>query len=317
MNNRQSEPKTKSSTEHVPVLLQKVLEQLDVQKDGVYFDGTFGGAGYSIAIATQLDAKSGGQLIATDVDAAAIERAKEKIKDLPIKVYQKNFSEIALIAQQESITGFDGIVVDLGISSDHLANGQTGSGRGFSFKNENEPLVMTLQNEPGPDQTTAHDVVNGWDEESLVAILQGFGGERFAGRIARGIVQARAQAEIKTVGDLVKIIYENTPKAYHHRKTHPATKTFQAIRIAVNGELEHLKTFISDALGLLKPGGVLVIVSFHGGENKIVRTSFRDAERAGLGRFIGKRPIEPERDEVISNPRSRSAHMRVFKTYES
>lgn len=311
MEHRQKSTKPTSGTEHVPVLLHEVIEQLDIKPAGVYFDGTFGGGGYSRAIAEKL---SGGKVIATDLDGGAIERGSENIKDLPVQVFQTNYSAIAEVASKESIDHFDGIVVDLGFSSDQIARSDKNSvGRGFSFQNDDDPLVMTLSDNPGSDETTAFDVVNYWQEQTLVTILESFGGEKFAKRIAAEIVSERNSRDINTVGDLVSVIKKATPVGYHRGKTHPATKTFQAIRIAVNQEYDHLQKFLDDSYELLHDGGSLVVVAFHGGENKIVRKTFQAWQREKKGLFIGKRPIVPTRDETKYNKRARSAQMRVFK----
>ena len=203
----------------------------------------------------------------------------------------------------------DGVMFDLGFNSYQIEN----SGRGFSFRT-NEPLLMTFKKVPNENDITADSIINSWDEEHIADILYGYGEERFARRIARGIIAARKIKKIERTVELVDIVKSSTPRWYHARRIHPATKTFQALRIAVNDEIETLRKGLREALSILKRGGRLAVISFHSIEDRVVKQFFNGASKDGHGMIITKKPIVPQRDEISRNPRARSAKLRIFES---
>lgn len=304
-----SENKHIEKTVHTPVLLNEVIDNLKLKEGDIVFDGTFGGGGYSKEICKQIGNK--GVLIATDLDGAAIERGSENISEFNCTKHlvKKNFSEIKTILNELGIEKLDSATLDLGFSSDQLES----SRRGFSFKNLDEEILLTLKDNPTEDDVTALDILNDWEEENVADIIYGFGGEQFSRRIASGIVEYRQNSDIKTVGQLVEIIENSVPTFYKNRKTHPATKTFQALRIAVNSELEVIKKTLPDIVDSLKSGGRIAVVTFHSLEDRVVKKVFRQLKDDGKVILNPKKPIDPSKDEVASNPRSRSAKLRVVE----
>lgn len=248
-------------------------------------------------------------IVALDADEGAWKRAKEKFDGLTcdVRFINANFRDLGRIADFTP----DGVIFDLGLSSDQLNPPAGGSWRGFSFI-RNEPLLMTMKENPSPEDLTARDIVNTWSEASLVDIIRGYGEERYAKRIAQAIVAARTEKEIATTFDLVKIIEEAVPRSYGGRgKIHPATRTFQAIRIAVNDELGALAQGLAAGFAVLGPGGRMAVISFHSLEDRIVKRFFRDKKAKGEAVIINKKPIVPGADELQNNPRSRSAKLRI------
>lgn len=292
--------------QHKTVLLHKAIELLDIKKGDVFVDGTLGNGGH-----TELVAKTFGgdvSIIAIDLDSDAIERSKERLKDLKnITFVLGNFRNIDEILAGLSVKP-DKILLDIGLSSNQLEE----SNRGFSF-NKIEPLQMSFKKDLTEDDFSAYKIVNFWDEDSIRTIIKHYGEEKFAGRIAKGIVKTRAMHPIETTEDLVNIILANTPKIYHHGRIHPATRTFQALRITVNDELQNLETVIAKSIGCLNEGGRLAIISFHSLEDRIVKNNFKVLEETGLGVRVTKKPVTPEDEDVENNPRSRSAKLRVFQ----
>lgn len=292
---------------HVSVLLQEVIDNLKIRDGGVYVDATLGGAGHAEAIC-----KSANNItfIGIDADANAIEEAKKTLSDTSAKLILANVPNnlIGQVLSENNIEEIDGCMFDLGMSSDQLDL----SGRGFSFQRD-EPLLMTMKSEPTEEDLTAKEIVNTWAEESIRDILYGYGDESFASRIAKKIIQFREEKKIETTFDLVEIIKSAVPGWYRNRKTHPATKTFQALRIATNSEIENLKVSLKQAFQKLSKGGRIAVITFHSIEDRLVKHYFRELKDGELATAITKKPILPSREEVLKNPRSRSAKLRVIE----
>ncbi|HAS80619.1 MAG: Ribosomal RNA small subunit methyltransferase H [Candidatus Nomurabacteria bacterium GW2011_GWE1_32_28] len=321
---------------HKTVLLNETIDGLNLssldKKDNVLIlDATFGGGGHSIEI---LKRYPNVKIIALDQDKGAWEKAKDKFKGLEkrISFINKNFRDIDQIFQKENLkdsyaftqggirTGnqhdalnlsnylFDGIIFDLGLSSDQLEN----SGRGFSFM-KNEPLLMTMKENPLPEDLTAMDIINGWSEKSLADIIYGYGEERFSRRIAKAIIEARKLNSIENTEDLVKVISDSVPASYRRQRLHFATRTFQALRIAVNDELGVLEKGLEAGLRVLKKGGRISVISFHSLEDRIVKRFFKDKKDKEEVILINKKPIIANEEEIINNPRSRSSKLRILE----
>ena len=304
-----------SSNAHVPVLLGPVLEGLDIRKDGVYVDATFGRGGHSRAILERLDAA--GRLIAIDRDPQAIASAPAALTDdRRFLLVRSDFAELATCMEERGLTGsVDGLLFDLGVSSPQLDEAH----RGFSFTHDG-PLDMRMDPDAG---ISAADWLQSVAEVELRRVLKNFGEERDAARIARAIVERRTAERIATTRQLADAVLSVVPA--HARKKHPATKTFQAIRIFINGELEQIETALQQSLAVLKTGGRLCVISFHSLEDRIVKRFMRDASREseqyrGMPdvpaefrpklRLVGK-PVAATADEVAANARARSARLRI------
>jgi 16S rRNA (cytosine1402-N4)-methyltransferase len=291
---------------HTTVLLTEAVDALAIKRDGVIVDATLGAHGHGARIVEQLGSK--GFYIGIDADPEAIREAEEALVGKPtIRLRVGNFRDINSIVNAQGKEHVDGILADLGWRMEQFS----GNGKGFSFQVD-EPLVMTY-GDPSLYPFTAHDIVNTWDEENIISILEGYGEERYAWRIARGIREAREEVSIETTYDLKEIIEHSVPAHYRHGKINPATRTFQALRIAVNDELGSLSTFLMSALGLLSPGGRLVVITFHSLEDRIVKHQFKSFTHDHLGMLITKKPIVPTREEMNSNKRARSAKLRIFE----
>lgn len=295
------------STEHIPVLLQEVIEGLSIHAGDTVVDATVGGGGYTKALCDVVGSK--GKVIGFDVEQQALDRAKIHVSACPCEhtFVQTNFRDVDTTLENLGITEIDAIVFDLGISSFHLES----SGRGFTFLSD-EPLSMTLTDTVSDDQTTAQDVVNGWAEESIADVLYGYGEERYARRIAKAIVEVRQQKPIETTQQLVQVIESAVPASYRRGKIHPATRTFQALRIAVNDELGSLTEALPKAYSLLRKGGRMAVVSFHSLEDRLVKQFFKHCSAVGAT-AITKKPIIPTETEKKHNPRSRSAKLRILQ----
>ena len=304
---------------HRTVLLHEAVESLSLKENDVVVDGTLGGAGHALAIAKQLG--NGGTLIGVDADSDAIGRARDMLADAQapgntgspvpltgdgptVLLINDNFRNLKMALASVRIEGVDKVLFDLGWSQFQLS-----AGRGFSFQTD-EPLSMSY----AKSQTlTAETIVNEWSEESISDVLFGFGEERYSRRIAERIVRERGTKHIATARDLAEIVRAAVPAVYRHAKIHPATKTFQALRIAVNDEFGALKDGMNAAWQLLRKGGRLAIISFHSSEDRIVKHRFAEWAREGQGNLITRRPITPSEREVKENPRSRSAKLRVIE----
>lgn len=288
---------------HQSVLLNETIEGLNLGKNATVIDCTFGGGGHSAEVCKRYP---GVKIFALDQDKSAWDKAQEKFKNIScdINFINANFRDLGAVGDIEA----DGIIFDLGLSSDQLENSE----RGFSFI-RNEPLLMTMKENPSPEDLTAEDIVNTWSEQSLADVIYGYGEERFAKRIARAIVLLRKEKKIASTFDLVEIIAGAVPAAYRHGKRHFATKTFQALRMATNDELRALQEGLESAFSKLKIGGRMAVISFHSLEDRIVKKFFIDKREHAQGKLINKKPIIPSEEELEKNPRSRSAKLRILE----
>jgi len=299
--------KTDMESMHKSVMTKEMLKALDVQPDDTVVDATLGGAGHFKTLLAKLG--GGGVIVGIDADLAAVERGREayatdRRPERPVAhLVNDNFRNLARILERLSVRPANAILFDLGWSGYQIA-----ASRGFSFQND-EPLLMTY----GDTSETAADIVNSSSEVALADIIFTYGEERFARGIARAIVEARAKERILTTEELVSAIRAGTPKWYHEGKIHPATKTFQALRIAVNDEIGALREGLSAALASLAPSGRLAVISFHSIEDRIVKNMLRNAAQNGLGTISTKKPTVPTRAEILANRRARSAKLRVFE----
>ncbi len=304
---------------HVPVLYNEVMESLNVRPDGVYVDGTTGGGGHSSGICERLSAE--GMLVAVDRDTAALEASEKRLREYSCKkiFLHANYSDIDAIMGKAG-GPVDGILLDLGVSSFQLDTAE----RGFSYMHD-APMDMRMNED---DSFTAHDVVNGYSEEELKRIIREYGEERWASRIAQFIVRRREEKSIETTGELVEIIKSAIPASARRSGPHPAKRTFQAIRIEVNGELDHLKQAVERLPDILAPGGRLAIITFHSLEDRIVKEAFNArlnpctcppefpvcvCGKKPDVKKITRKPIVPSDEELEENPRSRSAKLRVIE----
>ena len=282
---------------HKTVLLNETIEGLDLQNKSIVLDATFGGGGHSKAM---LEKYPNVKIIALDQDKSV----SKSLINPRISFHNLNFRDLDKVLEK----GVDGIIFDLGLSSDQLEN----SGRGFSFI-KNEPLLMTMKENPRPEDLTASDIVNNWGEKSLADIIYGYGEERFSRRIAKGIIETRKKDKIETTWDLVKVIENNVPAAYRKGRLHFATKTFQALRIAVNDELRTLQIGLRKGFEILEKGGRILVISFHSLEDRIVKRFYKEKEKKGEAKLINKKPITAKREEIKNNPRSRSGKLRILE----
>jgi len=299
---------TRHMAQHVPVLFNETIELLSPQQGETFFDGTLGGGGHASRICDMLG--DTGRLLACDKDANAITVVTERLAQYPCEkhIIKGNFRDIDTMCAKERVSSLDGIIFDLGFSSMQIED----SGRGFSFLRD-EPLVMTLTDNPDAETLTAATIVNEWAEESIADIVYGYGEERYARRIARGIVEARLHKPIATTTQLVEIIKHSVPKGYATGKTHPATRTFQALRITVNDELGAVEEGIHKGLALLVPGGRMAVISFHSLEDRIVKRIFKEVVEDDTFELLTKKPIVPTDEELRENTRARSAKLRGIR----
>ena len=302
---------------HKPVLLNECLDGLNIRPGGAYLDGTLGRAGHSLEIVKRLTT---GRLIAIDRDKAALDAAPARLAGYMDKVtlVRGNFGGLRDILASLDVAGVDGMLFDLGVSSPQLDDGS----RGFSYL-QDAPLDMRMdQSAP----LTARDVVNGWGQEELRRILWQYGEERYSGPIAAAIVRERERAPIETTGQLAELIRSAMPAKARREKQHPAKRSFQAIRIAVNDELGEVERLLEAALDALNPGGRLAVISFHSLEDRLVKTAYAEwakgctcppdfpvcvCGRTPRVKLVGKRPITAGEEEVKENPRARSAKLRI------
>ena len=301
---------------HIPVLLNECIEGLNIKKDGIYVDGTLGGAGHSFEIATKLE--NTGKLIGIDRDQEAIKKAKETLKNFNNVIYvQDNHDNIKEILEKLNIEKVDGILLDLGVSSYQIDEEK----RGFSYM-KNSPLDMRMDK---TQNLTAEDVINTYPEEKLADIIYRYSEEKFARQIARRICEHRKIKRIENTTELVEIIEKCVPKQI---QGHPAKRTFQAIRIEVNNEIEPLYNTVTSAIDLLKAGGRLCIITFHSLEDRAVKEAYADSVgkcicppdlpycvcgNKSKGKIITKKPMLPTEEEMDENSRSKSAKLRIFE----
>jgi 16S rRNA (cytosine1402-N4)-methyltransferase len=290
--------------QHKTVLLHGAVEALALSPDNIVVDATFGSGGHAREITQHLDER--GCYIGIDADETALDRKKLDGASPQIHLVHDNFSNITEILRSLHIEKVDAILADLGWRMEQFADGS----KGFSFLHDG-PLHMTF-GKPEDYPFTAEDIINDWEEHVIADILFGYAEERFARRIAKAIVEQRQYSRISSTKQLVEIVEGALPKAARRGKTHPATKTFQALRIAVNDELGVLERFIKDAFAILQPGGRFGIITFHSIEDRVVKHSFREFKDAELAILTPKKPIVPSREELKENPRARSAKLRVI-----
>jgi 16S rRNA (cytosine1402-N4)-methyltransferase len=305
---------------HVPVLFRETIDSLDIKSDGIYADGTLGGAGHSSEIARRLT--EGGHLIGFDQDLEAIEAATKRLEPYKerVQIIHSNFEQMGVILDQLGYPQVDGILLDLGVSSHQLDD----ASRGFTYRVD-APLDMRMNQE---DPLTAADIVNTYEEQELYRIIRDYGEEHFAKSIARKIVQERQKHSIDTTGQLVDIIRASMPVKAQVAAGHPAKRTFQALRIACNRELEVLEHSIDTMIDHLKPGGRLSIITFHSLEDRIVKNAFKNNEnpctcppnfpvcvcgKTSKGHAVYRKPVLPSEEEMETNPRAKSAKLRSFE----
>jgi 16S rRNA (cytosine1402-N4)-methyltransferase len=293
---------------HVPVLVEEVLQYLDCRPDRIYVDGTVGSGGHSRKILER--SSPTGKLIGLDWDEEAIERARKNLSlfEGRVALRKGNFKDLKSVLKSLSIPGVDGILLDLGVSTEQLESRE----RGFSFRWDG-PLDMRMSQET---EITAQDFLRNLPPSGLETLLREYGEERWARRIARNIVRRRQTAPIRTTGELVEAIEESVPGS--RGRIHPATRTFQALRISVNEELNNLRAFLDSAPDLLRPKGRLCIISYHSLEDRIVKNLFRHWTRGGKGEekpfgLLTPKPVVPAAEEVSRNPRARSAKLRAVE----
>ena len=304
---------------HVSVLLNECIENLNIKPDGIYVDGTMGGAGHSLEIVKKLSEK--GMLIGIDRDEEALAVAKERLKEFNnVKYVHDNHDNIDEIIKNLNIKGVDGILLDLGVSSYQIDE----KTRGFTYMDDG-PLDMRMDKS---QKLTAEYIVNNYKEQDLARIIFEYGEEKFSRKIARNICEYRKNKEIETTGELVKIIEKSIPGKFREKNSHPAKRTFQAIRIEVNNEIEPLYNTIKNSITALNSKGRLCVITFHSLEDRMVKKAYVDAEgkctcpkdlpycvcgNVSLGKIITKKPILPTEKEMQENSRSRSAKLRVFE----
>lgn len=306
---------------HTSVLLKETIEGLKIKPEGIYVDGTLGGGGHSCEIAARLS--ENGRLIGIDQDEAAITAAGKRLEEFGNKVTiaRSNYRDTKNILEQLDIHNIDGMILDLGVSSYQLDTKE----RGFSYRYDDTPLDMRMDMR---QRLTAKDIVNNYSEQELFHMIRDYGEERFAKNIAKHIVKAREEKPIETTGMLNEIIKAAIPAKVRAEGGHPSKRTYQAIRIECNKELEVLKESLDELIELLNPGGRLCIITFHSLEDRIVKTSFKKAEnpctcppsfpvcvcgKTSKGKVVTGKPILPGEKEQNENPRSKSAKLRIFE----
>lgn len=303
---------------HKSVLLEETIESLHIRPDGCYVDGTLGGAGHALEICKRLG--ENGRLVGIDQDGDAIQAAQEKLKPFKVSIVRSNYVDFDRVLDQLGIEEVDGILLDLGVSSYQLDQAE----RGFTYR-EDAPLDMRMDQR---QQKTAKDIVNGYSEQELYHIIRDYGEDKFAKNIAKHIVKRRMEKKITTTGELIECIKAAIPAKCRVKGGHPAKRTFQAIRIELNAELDVLEDSIDRMIDRLKPGGRLSIITFHSLEDRIVKNRFRINEnpctcppefpvcvcgKRSKGRVITRKPILPSERELAYNSRSKSAKLRVFE----
>lgn len=293
---------------HTTVLLKETIDGIQPTEGDVILDATLGSGGHSYELCSR--GISNLTIVGIDADSDAILRSRDRLSDCDAKLIFENTYHINLdkVLKRHSISQIDKAIFDLGISSNQLEE----SSRGFTFQ-KNEPLLMTFQKEIGKGVVTAKEIVNNWSSDDIEAILSGFADERFSRKIAEAIVSTREEKELETTFDLVEVIKHAVPHFYQKGRIHPATKTFQALRIAVNGEIANLEESLLKAISFLKPRGRLAVISFHSIEDRIVKRLFKKLKEEEKGQIITKKPIVPTEEELEGNPRARSAKLRILE----
>ena len=306
---------------HTSVLLYETVDSLNIRPDGIYVDGTLGGGGHASLVLSRLGEQ--GRLIGLDQDADAIAAAGERLKEYGdrVTVIRTNYENIKDALASQGLTGVDGIYLDLGVSSYQLDTAK----RGFTYREDDAPLDMRMDQR---NTQTAKDIVNEYSEMELYRIIRDYGEDRFAKNIAKHIVKARQEKEIETAGELTEIIKAAIPAKVRATGGHPSKRTFQAIRIELNRELQVLEHSIDTMIDLLNPGGRLSIITFHSLEDRIVKNKFRENEnpcicppefpvcmcgRKSRGRVVTRKPVLPSEEELSVNKRSKSVKLRVFE----
>lgn len=305
---------------HYSVMLKETIEELKVKPDGIYVDGTLGGGGHAYKVCKRLS--DAGHFYGIDQDAAAIAAASQRLSEFGdrVTIIRSNYCEMCKELRDRGVTGVDGIVLDLGVSSYQLDEAD----RGFTYR-EDAALDMRMDQR---QEKTARDIVNGYSEMDLYRIIRDYGEDKFAKNIAKHIVAARAKAPIQTTGELTEIIRQSIPMKIQATGGHPAKRTFQAIRIELNRELDVLRESLDGMINLLDDGGRICIITFHSLEDRIVKTIFRKNEnpctcppdfpvcvcgKESKGKVITRKPILPSAVEMEENPRSKSAKLRIFE----
>ena len=305
---------------HEPIMLEEVIDGLRIRPDGIYVDGTLGGAGHSDRIAERLNEK--GMLIGIDQDGDAIAAASKRLNKYgeKVRIVRSNYAAMRSVLEGMNIHRVNGILLDLGVSSYQLDNAE----RGFSYR-EDAPLDMRMDQR---NARTARDIVNDCSEKELYHIIRNYGEDKFAKNIARHIAARRKEKAIETTGELTEIIKAAIPAKVRARGGHPAKKTFQAIRIELNQELNVLKDHLADMIDLLDDGGRICVITFHSLEDRIVKNIFRTSEnpcicppefpvctcgRVSKGRVVTRKPLLPSDEEMERNPRAKSAKLRIFE----
>jgi len=309
---------------HVSVLLGETVDYLNIRPDGIYVDGTLGGGGHAREVLSRLS--QGGRLIGIDQDADAVRAAGMRLAEFGSQatILRGNYAELPKMLGELGIHRVDGIVLDLGVSSFQLDS----PGRGFTYRDADAPLDMRMDDR---QTVTAKDIVNGYSESELYRVIRDFGEDKFAKNIAKHIVNARKDKEITTAGELCAVIRAAIPMKVQKTGGNPAKRTFQAIRIELNHELDVLTDSLDDMIGLLNDGGRMCIITFHSLEDRIVKSAFRRNEnpcicppgfpvctcgRVSKGRVVTRKPILPKEEELENNTRSKSARLRVFERRE-
>ena len=305
---------------HYSVLLQETIDELHIRPDGIYVDGTLGGGGHAFQVCSRLN--ENGHFYGIDQDAAAIEAAGERLRCFgnQVTIIRSNYCRMVEELKARGVTGVDGIVLDLGVSSYQLDEAD----RGFTYR-EDAALDMRMDQR---QEKTARDIVNGYSEMELYRVIRDYGEDKFAKNIAKHIVQAREKKPVETTGELVEIIKAAIPAKIRMQKGHPAKQTFQAIRIELNRELEVLRDSLDDMIDFLNPGGRICIITFHSLEDRSVKNAFRTNEhpctcppdfpvcvcgKVSKGRVVTRKPVLPGEKELEENSRSKSAKLRVFE----
>ncbi len=306
---------------HKSVLLRETMEYLKINPDGIYVDGTLGGGGHALEICRRLSPK--GKLIGIDQDEDAVRAAAERLAEFEdrTEIVRSNYRQMAKILSELGIGQVDGILLDLGVSSYQLDEPE----RGFTYRIEDAPLDMRMDKRQG---LTAKDLINTYSEMELYRIIRDYGEDKFAKNIAKHIVKAREEKEINTAGELTEIIKRAIPAKARTNGGHPAKRTFQAVRIELNGELEVLQDSLENMTELLRPGGRICVITFHSLEDRIVKNIFRKCEhpctcppdfpvcvcgKKSMGKTVTRKPVLPSEEEIEYNSRAKSAKLRVFE----